>query len=197
VPPRTLRDRIDHTVFNAIYARSLVYNTCWEDPAVDLLALDLGPDDTLLVITSAGCNVLDYAVARPRRIHAVDANPRQTALLELKLAGIRRLGYEDFFAPFGMGVHADFRDLYQDALRRDLWSFARTFWDQCQHWFAQTRADFASRGWPGPWRVPSMPTCGCARVWPRGSAICFGRTTWETNGPSTRTEWNLCCGAPG
>jgi S-adenosylmethionine-diacylglycerol 3-amino-3-carboxypropyl transferase len=55
----TLSDRIDHSVFNAIYSRSLVYNTCWEDPAVDRIALDLKPDDTLLVITSAGCNVLD------------------------------------------------------------------------------------------------------------------------------------------
>ena len=113
MPPLTLRDRIDQKVFNAIYARSLVYNTCWEDPAVDRLALNLGPDDTLLVITSAGCNVLDYASVGPRRIHAVDANPRQTALLELKLAGIRHLGFDDFFALFGQGVHGDFRDLYQ------------------------------------------------------------------------------------
>jgi len=34
----------------------------------------------MLVITSAGCNVLDYALLAPKRIHAVDANPRQTAL---------------------------------------------------------------------------------------------------------------------
>ena len=99
--PLTVRDRIDQSVFNAIYSRSLVYNTCWEDPAVDRQALALTPDDTMLVITSAGCNVLDYALAGPRRIHAVDANPRQTALLELKLAGIRRLGFDDFFALFG------------------------------------------------------------------------------------------------
>jgi S-adenosylmethionine-diacylglycerol 3-amino-3-carboxypropyl transferase len=138
VQPLTLRDRIDQSVFNAIYARSLVYNTCWEDPAVDRLALDLGPEDTLLVITSAGCNVLDYAIAGPRRIHAVDANPRQTALLELKLAGIRNLGFEDFFLLFGQGVHADFRDLYHDALRRDLSPFARSFWDERPHWFART-----------------------------------------------------------
>ena len=60
-------------------------------------ALMLRPDDVMLVITSAGCNVLDYAIDGPARIHAVDANPRQTALLELKLAGIRHLGFDDFF----------------------------------------------------------------------------------------------------
>jgi S-adenosylmethionine-diacylglycerol 3-amino-3-carboxypropyl transferase len=145
----TLRDRIDQSVFNAIYARSLVYNTCWEDPAVDRLALGLRPDDTLLVITSAGCNVLDYAIAGPRRIHAVDANPRQTALLELKLAGIRRLGFDDFFALFGKGAHGDFPDLYQDALRRDLSPFARTFWDERRHWFARDKGGFYFQGLGG------------------------------------------------
>lgn len=87
----TLRDKLDQKIFDAITSRSLVYNTCWEDPAVDRRALALGADDTVLVITSAGCNALDYALQAPRRIFAVDANPRQNALLQLKLAGIRRL----------------------------------------------------------------------------------------------------------
>ena len=79
--PLNLADRIDQKIFDAIYSRALIYNTCWEDPAVDRLALDLRPDDSLLVITSAGCNVLDHVLTGPRRIHAVDANPRQNALL--------------------------------------------------------------------------------------------------------------------
>ena len=60
----TLRDRVDQKIFNAIYSRSMAYNTCWEDPAVDRRALQLTPDDTMLVITSAGCNVLDYALRK-------------------------------------------------------------------------------------------------------------------------------------
>lgn len=145
----TLRDRIDQTVFNAIYSRSLVYNTCWEDPAVDRRALNLKPDDTLLVITSAGCNVLDYAIAGPRRIHAVDANPRQTALLELKLAGIRNLGFDDFFALFGTGVHEGFREIYRDALRGDLSPFARDFWDERAQWFSRKEGSFYFQGLAG------------------------------------------------
>ena len=121
----SLIDHLDQKVFDAIYSRSLVYNTCWEDPAVDRQALQLTPNDTILVITSAGCNTLDYALQAPRRIHAVDANPRQTALLELKIAGIRGLDFDDFFLLFGHGRHARFRDLYGDVLRRDLSSFAQ------------------------------------------------------------------------
>jgi S-adenosylmethionine-diacylglycerol 3-amino-3-carboxypropyl transferase len=145
----TLRDRIDQKVFNAIYSRSLVYNTCWEDPAVDRQALALKPDDTLLVITSAGCNVLDYAIAGPARIHAVDANPRQTALLELKLAGIRHLDFEDFFALFGTGVHDKFREIYRDALRADLSPFAQAFWDERPQWFSRGQGSFYFQGLAG------------------------------------------------
>jgi S-adenosylmethionine-diacylglycerol 3-amino-3-carboxypropyl transferase len=147
----TLMDRIDQKVFDAIYARSLVYNTCWEDPAVDREALAIQPDDVMLVITSAGCNVLDYALSGPRRIHAVDANPRQTALLELKLAAIRHLQHPDFFALFGEGRHARFAELYRDGLRADLSPFAQTWWDRRLHWFmhAEDRGSFYFHGLSG------------------------------------------------
>jgi S-adenosylmethionine-diacylglycerol 3-amino-3-carboxypropyl transferase len=145
----TIPDRIDQAIFNAVWSRSLVYNTCWEDPAVDRRALELTPDDTLLVITSAGCNVLDYALLGPRRIHAVDANPRQTALLELKLAGIARLGYGDFFEMFGRGRHREIDALYHDALRGDLSPFARRFWDERIGWFAADGRGFYFHGLSG------------------------------------------------
>ena len=148
---RTLRERVHDRLFDVIYSRALIYNTCWEDPAVDREALHLRGDDTLLVITSAGCNVLDYALTGPRRIHAVDANPRQTALLELKLAGIRRLEFEDFFSLFGTGRHPRFRELLRDALRAELSPFATAYWDTHAHWFAHTagRGSFYFHGLSG------------------------------------------------
>lgn len=151
MPRLSLSDRVDQKLFDVIYSRSLVYNTSWEDPAVDRRALDLGPDDTVLVITSAGCNALDYALTGPKRVHAVDANPRQNALLELKLAGIRRLEFDDFFALFGEGGHPRFREMYHDALRGDLTPFAQQFWDARVHWFshADRRGSFYYFGLSG------------------------------------------------
>jgi S-adenosylmethionine-diacylglycerol 3-amino-3-carboxypropyl transferase len=145
----TLRDRLDQNVFNALYARSLVYNTCWEDPAVDRRALNLGADDTVMVISSAGCNALDYALDGPARIHAVDANPRQNALLELKIAAIRRLEFEDFFAIFGEGYHARFAELYRDRLRGELSDFARAWWDRHAAWFTSPLGSFYYHGLSG------------------------------------------------
>lgn len=145
----TLGDRIDQHVFDAIYARSLVYNTCWEDRAVDRQALQLSACDTLLVITSAGCNVLDYALTGPRRIDAVDANPRQSALLELKVAGIRRLSHADFFAVFGRGSHPFFGELYRDVLRQQLSQFAQRYWDARVAWFSDRFGGFYFHGLAG------------------------------------------------
>ena len=102
-----------------------------------------------MVITSAGCNVLDYALLGPRRIDAVDANPRQTALLELKMAGIRGLEHSDFFALFGAGRHAHFKELYRDQLRAQLSPFAQSFWDARGEWFSGKRGGFYSYGLAG------------------------------------------------
>lgn len=145
----SMKESIDQKVFNAIYARSLVYNTCWEDPAVDRQALNLSKEDVMVVITSAGCNVLDYALQSPKRIHAVDANPRQTALLELKLSGIKHLAFEDFFKVFGQGYHPEFREIYYDCVRQDLNEFSQQYWDKHLNWFASRRGSFYFHGLSG------------------------------------------------
>jgi S-adenosylmethionine-diacylglycerol 3-amino-3-carboxypropyl transferase len=103
---------LSNRLFRGIHGHNLVYNSCWEDPSLDREALDLGPRDTVLAITSGGCNVLDYALTGPAHVYAVDVNPRQNALLELKLAGIESLDFETFFAVFGRGRFLGFPDVY-------------------------------------------------------------------------------------
>lgn len=129
-------DRLHDHLFDTLHGRTLIYNACWEDPAVDRQALALGPDDHVLVIASAGCNALDYALEGPARISAVDINPRQIALLELKLAGVRALDFDDFFAIFGDGRHRRFGALYHALLRDQLSPFARAYWDRHEQVFS-------------------------------------------------------------
>jgi S-adenosylmethionine-diacylglycerol 3-amino-3-carboxypropyl transferase len=145
----SMMERIEDAAFRFLTARNLIYNTSWEDPAVDRRTMKLGPDDRALVITSGGCNVLDYALDGPAGVIAVDVNPRQTALLELKLAAIRHLSHADAFAIFGRGWHKDFAALYKDKLRQDLSPFARTFWDGHQDWFASAEHGLFTRGLTG------------------------------------------------
>lgn len=133
-------------VFNLIHRNSLVYNACWEDPRLDREALQLGPDDTVLVITSGGCNALDYALARPKHVYAVDLNPRQNALLELKLAGIRGLDFETFFAMFGHGRLPDAAKVYRQKLRSRLSQRSRQYWDRRINVFDHPRRSFYFSG---------------------------------------------------
>ena len=63
----TTRERLNTRIFKAVHRRNLIYNTCWEDPALDREALGLGPADRVMVITSAGCNALDYLLAGAAR----------------------------------------------------------------------------------------------------------------------------------
>jgi len=140
---------VDEAIFSAVCSRALVYNACWEDPAVDRKALSITNNDTMLAITSAGCNVLDYALLGPRHIYAVDANARQNALLEMKIAGIRGLEFDDFFAVFGRGFHARFEWLYRRSLRPQLSEFARQWWDPRVNWFFSPHGSFYFHGLSG------------------------------------------------
>ena len=124
------REKLNTRIFRAVHRRNLIYNTCWEDPALDRQALKLTADDRLMVITSAGCNALDYLLAGCGEVNAVDMNPIQNALLELKTAACRTLDYESFFALFGKGRSPYARQMYFDSIRPVLSGPARAYWDK-------------------------------------------------------------------
>lgn len=107
---------------------TLRYAMVWED--VDLLytALDIGPADDVLSITSAGDNVLGLLLQAPRSVTALDLNPCQSALLQLKLAALRVLDHDDFLALLGVRDGADRPRLYA-AVRPALPEAARAYWD--------------------------------------------------------------------
>ncbi|KAK4175444.1 hypothetical protein QBC36DRAFT_291466 [Triangularia setosa] len=113
-----------HTQFNDEY----IYAFTWEDSRVDREILKLGRDDVVLAITSAGDNILSYAMQSPARIHAIDLNPSQNHLLELKVAGFTALAYSDFWKIFGEGKHEDFRELLVTKLSPHLSSRAFQYW---------------------------------------------------------------------
>lgn len=123
-------ERLSKSIFGFVHGRNIVYNQCWEDPRLDRVALRLTPQDRVVVITSAGCNALDYALAGAGHVYAVDMNPRQNALLELKLAAARALDYEEFFQLFGRGRWPRWSSGYPQRLRPLLSPEARAFWDR-------------------------------------------------------------------
>jgi len=96
----------------SISATASTDHQVWEDPKVDVERLGINSEDSVLAITSAGDNVLHYALAaRCKAIHAVDMNPCQGHILELKLAAIQALEYADFWLIFGQGRHPNFEKI--------------------------------------------------------------------------------------
>jgi len=83
----------------------------------------------ILTISSAGCNVLDYLIEGPKAIVACDFNVAQLAVLELKLACIKKLTYEQFWAIWSESDYQVFKAVYGPILRDDLTEDCRSFWD--------------------------------------------------------------------
>lgn len=127
--------KIKNKIFQQIHTGNLVYNTCWEDPRCDREMLELRPDSKVVMLTSAGCNALDYLLDDPLSVDCVDMNPRQNALLELKTALFQHSDHEALFQFFGLGKHTQAKTLFQDAIRSEMDGYAQQYWDQNLHFF--------------------------------------------------------------
>jgi S-adenosylmethionine-diacylglycerol 3-amino-3-carboxypropyl transferase len=121
-----VRDR----VFNRIHSNYLIYNTCWEDPRIDRQLLNIQAGDKIVMITSAGCNALDYLQDNPGEVHCIDMNPRQNAVLALKQALFKHGSYADLEGFFLKGRYAKAFELYRKTLRPNLPPYATAFWDK-------------------------------------------------------------------
>ncbi|MGL5017044.1 MAG: DUF3419 family protein [Luteolibacter sp.] len=107
----------------------MIYNCAWEDPRIDRELMELDRDSTVVMITSAGCNALDYLLDDPARIHSIDVNFRQNALLELKQALIAKGSFDDLFEMFGIGSHLHYQEIYS-SVRERLSGPSQIFWDK-------------------------------------------------------------------
>ncbi len=111
--------------------RGLVYAQIWEDPIVDMEALELGRDHHLVTIASGGCNVQSYLTADPRKITAVDLNTAHVALNNLKQqAALHLPDYESFHRFFGLADREANIDAYYEHIRPHLDSASRAYWEQ-------------------------------------------------------------------
>jgi S-adenosylmethionine-diacylglycerol 3-amino-3-carboxypropyl transferase len=114
----------------AVWFDAFVYNQIWEDPRVDIEALEIDGDSRILTISSGGCNAMNYLIEGPRSVTAVDLNRHHIYLLNLKLAAIKHLpSYEKFFAFFGDGKGENTNTDYLRYIRPHLDRQTRNFWE--------------------------------------------------------------------
>lgn len=116
---------------NKVKLNTLIFSQCWEDPLSDHMALNIKKNETVFSITSGGCNTLGYLLFEPRKIYTVDINPAQTYLMEIKIAGIRNLSFDNFLELSGVRSNVNRIDLY-NTIKADLSKEAISFWDKNQ-----------------------------------------------------------------
>ncbi len=122
---RGLQERLFTLAFSG-----LVYPQIWEDPIIDLEALELTAGDHLVAIASGGCNILSYLTAAPVHITAIDLNPAHIALNKLKVAAVRHLpdyrAFHRFFAEADAGENVA---AYFSYVRPHLDENTRRYWE--------------------------------------------------------------------
>jgi S-adenosylmethionine-diacylglycerol 3-amino-3-carboxypropyl transferase len=104
------------------------YAQCWEDPRTLLQALEVTAEDDVLSIASGGENSFALLLQNSRSVVAVDRNPEQLYLVELKMRAVQRLEYRDYVAFIGLRDAQDRTGSYS-LLRPLLGEDARRYWD--------------------------------------------------------------------
>jgi len=121
-----VRDRL----FENIHRQNLIYNTCWEDPNCDREMMEIDEQSEIVMITSAGCNALDYLLDNPKQVNTIDVNPRQNALLQLKRSVLEKTDFEQLWKFFGEGYNEEALEVYEQALKPDMPTYAQEVWDK-------------------------------------------------------------------
>jgi S-adenosylmethionine-diacylglycerol 3-amino-3-carboxypropyl transferase len=124
------RDGLLERMFTLAFSK-LVYPQIWEDPIVDMRALEIGPGHQVIAIASGGCNVLSYLIDDPAGVTAVDLNGAHIALGQLKICALKNLpDYQTFFRFFGLAdARANVR-VYDKRLKANLDPTSRAYWDK-------------------------------------------------------------------
>lgn len=108
---------------------NIYYAQCWEDADILIKALSIEPDDIILSIASGGDNTFALLLQNPAKIIAIDKNPLQLHLVELKMMAIAHFQYTEFLNFLGISCSNTRWHLYQ-RLRPFLKEESREYWDQ-------------------------------------------------------------------
>jgi S-adenosylmethionine-diacylglycerol 3-amino-3-carboxypropyl transferase len=108
---------------------SILFSSCNEDTGSELRVFGDLSGKHVLCITAGGGRVLSLLAANPKLIWAVDLNPAQSHLLDLKVAGLRALEHEEYLRFLGVRACAERVATYRQRLRPQLVAAARTFFD--------------------------------------------------------------------
>lgn len=125
---RTKKQSLLDQLFAQLFS-GLVYSQIWEDPLVDLEAMELNETHHIVTIASGGCNVMNYLVANPAKITAVDLNRAHIALTRTKACAARTFpDHAAFYNFFAVPNRKENSALYQQFIEPNLDQTSKTYW---------------------------------------------------------------------
>ena len=166
------RKGIQERLFTFAFS-GLVYPQIWEDPLVDLEALDLKSGERVAAIASGGCNIMSYVTAADVGVTGLDLNGAHVALNRLKIAAARHLPDYATFARFFVDANSRNNvEAYKNTLAPHLDAETRRYWEgrdllgrrrdrilQARHLSSRPARRFIGAGisWRGAPRQPASP----------------------------------------
>eukprot|EP00754_Rhynchopus_humris_P002074 Rhum_TRINITY_DN11165_c0_g1::Rhum_TRINITY_DN11165_c0_g1_i1::g.42619::m.42619 len=131
-----LDNKMDKAMDRAVESwmgQSWIYNQSWEDPRVDIQHFQIGKGDKVCMLTTGGDNCLDYLIEDPEYIDSYDMNEHQNFLLDMKLACVKALDYEDCFAILARQDYACFLRCFPRIREKLLTERSKVWWQNNQH----------------------------------------------------------------
>jgi len=123
-------DGMSERLFGLLFS-GLVYPQIWEDPEVDLMAMELRPEHRIATIASGGCNMLSYLAKGPASIDVADLNASHIALNRLKIAAFAHLpGHPDVMRFFGIANEPSNAIAYRTFIAPHLDFQTRRYWEK-------------------------------------------------------------------
>jgi S-adenosylmethionine-diacylglycerol 3-amino-3-carboxypropyl transferase len=108
-------------------------NETWQ---AESLALGVKAQDSVLCVTASGDRPLHVLLDNPQRVVAIDNNPLQNHLLELKMQAMRSLDYKPFLAFMGVTPSSRRIETYEE--------FQRHLSRPSQHYWARSAKKIAA-----------------------------------------------------
>ncbi|MEP9371830.1 DUF3419 family protein [Mesorhizobium sp. KR1-2] len=132
------KEGFSERLFTLLFS-GLVYPQIWEDPDVDMEAMQLGEGHRVVTIASGGCNVLAYLTRSPAHVDAVDLNTAHIALNRMKLTAVAHLPSQaDLFRFFGSPGNRHNSAAYDQFVAPHLDRTSRAYWEK-RNWRGKRR----------------------------------------------------------
>lgn len=121
---------LSERLFGLLFS-GLVYPQIWEDPQVDMDAMDLSTGHHIVCIGSGGCNMLAYLSRSPTSIDVVDLNPHHIALNKLKLAAFQALpSHEEVVRFLAQEQESSNSNTFKHSIAPTLDPVTRAYWQK-------------------------------------------------------------------